>query len=74
LETKQEVVLEDLCAHLTIATGRPVRMEYTRRQEFTSSRTRHNPNHSLQVGLKGDEVVAMELYVIGDTGLMPPTD
>ncbi len=65
---KQEVVLEDLCAHLTIATGRPVRMEYTRRQEFTSSRTRHNQIIRYKVGLKGDEVVAMELYVIGDTG------
>jgi len=65
---KQEVVLEDLCAHLTIATGRPVRMEYTRRQEFTSSRTRHNQIIRYKVGLKGDEVIAMELYVIGDTG------
>ncbi len=27
---KQEVYLEDVCAHLTIATGRPVIMEYTR--------------------------------------------
>ena len=34
---KQEMILEDLCAHLTLATGRPVRMEYTRTQEFTSS-------------------------------------
>ena len=38
---KQEMLLEDLCAHLTMATGRPVRMEYTRQQEFTSSRSRH---------------------------------
>ncbi len=38
---KQEMLLEDLCAHLTLATGRPVRMEYNRTQEFTSSRSRH---------------------------------
>jgi putative selenate reductase molybdopterin-binding subunit len=38
---KQEMLLEDLCAHLTIATGRPVRFEYTRAQEFTSARSRH---------------------------------
>ena len=25
---KQEMLLEDLCAHLTIATGRPVRFEF----------------------------------------------
>ena len=38
---KQEMILEDLCAHLTLVTGRPVRMEYTRTQEFISSRRRH---------------------------------
>src|SRR5579885_1140915 len=38
---KQEVLIEDLAAHLTIATGRPVRLEYSRVQEFRSSRSRH---------------------------------
>ncbi len=28
---KQEMLIEDLCAHLTLATGRPVRFEYTAR-------------------------------------------
>ncbi len=31
---KQEVLIEDVAAHLTIATGRPVRFEYTREEEF----------------------------------------
>ncbi len=65
---KQEIVLEDACAHLTIATGRPVRMEYTRRQEFTSSRTRHPQKIHYKVGVKDGQVIAMDLYVIGDTG------
>jgi len=66
---KQEMVLEDLCALLTIATGRPVRMEYTRRQEFTSSRSRHPQVMRYKVGVtKEGEVVATELYLIGDTG------
>ena len=38
---KQEMLIEDLCAHLTIATGRPVKFEYTRQLEFSSARTRH---------------------------------
>ena len=38
---KQEMLIEDLCAHLTMATGLPVRFEYTREQEFTSARSRH---------------------------------
>jgi len=65
---KQEMILEDLCAHLTIATGRPVRMEYTRRQEFTSSRSRHPQIMRYKVGVTDEmEVVATELYLIGDT-------
>jgi len=66
---KQEMILEDLCAHLTIATGRPARMEYTRRQEFTSSRSRHPQIMRYRVGVTDDmEVAATELYLIGDTG------
>ena len=38
---KQEVLIEDICAHLTIVTGHPVRLEYTRDEEFYASRSRH---------------------------------
>ncbi len=65
---KQEMILEDLCSHLTIATGRPVRMEYTRYQEFASSRSRHPQIMRYKIGVtKEGEVVATELYLIGDT-------
>ena len=71
---KQEMILEDLCAHLTIATGRPVRMEYTRYQEFASSRSRHPQIMRYKIGVTNEadeqhpaEVVATELYLIGDT-------
>jgi putative selenate reductase molybdopterin-binding subunit len=65
---KQEMILEDLCAHLTIATGRPVRMEYTRRQEFASSRSRHPQIMRYRIGVTDSKVVAADLYLIGDTG------
>ncbi|MBC8255434.1 MAG: molybdopterin-dependent oxidoreductase, partial [Ardenticatenia bacterium] len=65
---KQEMLLEDLCAHLTLATGRPVLMEYTRQQEFTSSRSRHPQIIRYQVGVTDGKVVAADLYLIGDTG------
>lgn len=65
---KQEILLEDLCAHLTLATGRPVRLECTRRQEFTSSRSRHPQVIRYKVGVTQDKVEAIDLYVIGDTG------
>ncbi len=65
---KQEMILEDLCAHLTLATGHPVRMEYSRTQEFTSSRSRHANIVRYKIGIKGDQVTAAHLYLIGDTG------
>jgi putative selenate reductase molybdopterin-binding subunit len=65
---KQEMILEDLCAHLTLATGRPVRMEYSRRQEFTSSRSRHPQIMRYKVGVSNGKIVAADLYLIGDTG------
>jgi putative selenate reductase molybdopterin-binding subunit len=66
---KQEMLIEDLCAHLTIATGRPVRFEYTREQEFTSARSRHPQILRFKTGVtNGGEIVASELYIIGNTG------
>jgi putative selenate reductase molybdopterin-binding subunit len=66
---KQEMILEDLCAHLTIATGRPVQMMYSRRQEFTSSRSRHPQVMRYKIGVTDEmEMVATELRLIGDTG------
>ena len=66
---KQELLLEDLCAHLTIATGRPVQMMYSRWQEFTSSRSRHPQVMRYKIGVTdAQEVVATELSLIGDTG------
>lgn len=65
---KQELILEDLCAHLTLETNRPVRMEYTRTQEFTSSRSRHANIINYKLGVKENKITAASLYLIGDTG------
>ena len=65
---KQEMVLEDLCAHLTMKTRRPVKMVYTRTQEFTSSRSRHAMIVRYKIGVKGDKVTSASLDLLGDTG------
>ena len=65
---KQEMILEDLCAHLTLKTRRPVKMVYTRTQEFTSSRSRHAMIVRYKIGVKGDKVTSAYLNLIGDTG------
>lgn len=65
---KQEMLLEDLCSHLTMVTKRPVRMEYTREQEFNSSRSRHANIIRYKVGVKDGQVNTARLYLIGNTG------
>ncbi|HEX9679852.1 MAG TPA: molybdopterin cofactor-binding domain-containing protein, partial [Anaerolineales bacterium] len=49
---KQEVMIEDVAAHLTIATGRPVRYETTREEEFNAGRSRHPMRVWMRTGVK----------------------
>ncbi|MGE5263015.1 MAG: molybdopterin-dependent oxidoreductase, partial [Acidobacteriota bacterium] len=66
---KQEVLVEDVAAHLTIATGRPVRFEYTREEEFIAARSRHPMRVRVKTGVKNDgTIVANEMYALSDTG------
>ncbi len=66
---KQEVLIEDVAAHLTIATGRPVRYEHTREEEFIASRSRHPMRVRVKTGVKQDgTMVANEMYALSDTG------
>ncbi len=66
---KQEVLMEDVAAHLTIATGRPVRYEYTREEEFIAARSRHPMRVRVKTGVKKDgTIVANEMYALSDTG------
>jgi putative selenate reductase molybdopterin-binding subunit len=66
---KQEVLLEDAAAHLTIATGRPVRLEYTRDEELTATRSRHPMRVRLRTGVRKDgRILANVMYVLSDTG------
>jgi putative selenate reductase molybdopterin-binding subunit len=65
---KQEVY-EDICAHLTIATGRPVLLEYTREEQFTASTTRHSMILRMRTGVTKDgRIIANEMVVLSDTG------
>ncbi|HVP21464.1 MAG TPA: molybdopterin cofactor-binding domain-containing protein, partial [Anaerolineaceae bacterium] len=66
---KQEVLIEDVAAHLTIATSRPVRFEYNREQEFIASRSRHPMRVHMKTGVKLDgTITANEMYALSDTG------
>ena len=66
---KQEVLIEDVAAHLTIATGRPVYYEYTREEEFIAARSRHPMRIHLKTGVKRDgTITANAMYALSDTG------
>jgi len=66
---KQEMLIEDVAAHLTIATGKPVQFVYTREEEFTASRSRHPMRIRLKTGVKNDgTMTANEMYSLSDTG------
>ncbi|MBZ0305998.1 MAG: molybdopterin-dependent oxidoreductase [Anaerolineae bacterium] len=66
---KQEMLIEDIVGHLTIATGRPVRLELNREEEFVSSRTRHPQTLTFKTGVNSDgKIIAIDMKVIGNTG------
>jgi len=66
---KQEVLIEDVAAHLTIATGRPVIYETTRQEEFIAARSRHPMRVRMKTGVKLDgTITANQMVVLADTG------
>jgi putative selenate reductase molybdopterin-binding subunit len=66
---KQEMLIEDVAAHLTIATGQPVQYVYTREEEFIAARSRHPMRIRLKTGMKNDgTMTANEMYALSDTG------
>jgi putative selenate reductase molybdopterin-binding subunit len=68
---KQEFLIEDIAAHLTIATGRPVLYQMTMEEEFLSARPRHPMKIRLKTGVKSDgTITANEMYALSDTGAL----
>jgi len=66
---KQEMLIEDIVGHLTITTGRPVRLELTRHEEFASSRTRHPQTITYKTGVDTEgKLTAQEMRIVANTG------
>lgn len=66
---KQEILIEDVAAHLTIATGKPVFYEYSREEEFIAARSRHPMRIKMKTGIKADgTITANQMYALSDTG------
>jgi putative selenate reductase molybdopterin-binding subunit len=66
---KQEMLLEDICGALTLATRRPVKIEYTREEEFYMARSRHPQILNIKMGFKRDgTLMANKMTVLATTG------
>ena len=66
---KQELLTEDLCVLAALSTGRPVKWEFTRSEQFTSATTRHPMKITIKLGAKKDgTLTAMQIHTVSNTG------
>jgi len=66
---KQELLSEDLCMLAALTTGRPVKWEFTRTEEFTSTVSRHPMKITIKLGAKNDgTLTAMQIRNVSNTG------
>jgi putative selenate reductase molybdopterin-binding subunit len=66
---KQEMISEDLCLLATLQTGRPVKWEWTREEQFIGATTRHQMTTRVKLGAKRDgTLTAIDVHVVSNTG------
>ena len=67
--TKQEVLLEDIAALVTLRTRRPALLRLTRAEEFIAARTRHPMRVRVKLGARKDgHLHAIEMEALSNTG------
>jgi CO/xanthine dehydrogenase Mo-binding subunit/aerobic-type carbon monoxide dehydrogenase small subunit (CoxS/CutS family) len=66
---KQEMFVEDILALAAIKTGRPVKFELTREEQFISTSTRHPMRVTVKAGADKDgKLTALQIDVLSNTG------
>ncbi len=66
---KQEMFVEDVLALAALKTGRPVKLELTREEQFIATSTRHPMRVTVRAGADGNgELTALQLDVLSNTG------
>jgi putative selenate reductase molybdopterin-binding subunit len=66
---KQEMLTEDVCALATLKTGRPIKLEFTREEEFLAATSRHSMRIDMKVGARADGTLsALQMSVLSNTG------
>lgn len=67
--SKQDILLEEICAYATWKTGKPVFYQYSRKDEFIATSTRHPMTIKVKLGAKKDgTLTAIEMDVKANTG------
>ncbi len=66
---KQDMMSEDLPLFAAIQTGRPVKWEFTREEQFIGATTRHPMRTHVKLGAKKDgTLTAMQFRIVSNTG------
>ncbi|MCP3367890.1 molybdopterin-dependent oxidoreductase [Bradyrhizobium cajani] len=66
---KQEMFVEDILALAALKTGRPVKLELTREEQFIATSTRHPMRVRIKAGADADgKLTALQLDVLSNTG------
>jgi putative selenate reductase molybdopterin-binding subunit len=66
---KQEMLVEDIVALATLRTGRPVKLEFTREEQFTGATTRHPMKIRIKAGVRRDgTLTAIAMHIVSNTG------
>lgn len=66
---KQEILNEELVAAVTLKTGRPARLEYTREEEFYAARCRHPQITKFKIAVDEDHrLQAIDLKILENSG------
>ncbi|MFX0085886.1 MAG: xanthine dehydrogenase family protein molybdopterin-binding subunit [Candidatus Hodarchaeota archaeon] len=66
---KQEIITELITASFTLLLKRPIKLEYSRKEEFISARTRHPMTSWLKAGVtKNGRITAIDMKVLSNTG------
>ena len=66
---KQEMFVEDILALAALKTGRPVKLELTREEQFISTSTRHPMRITVKAGADSHgRLTALQLDVLSNTG------
>src|SRR5271165_7609951 len=65
----QEMLTDDLCVLATMKTGRPVKWEFTREEQFIGATTRNQMTAKVRLGARSDATLtAIEVRVVSNTG------